>query len=240
MTHVLITGATGFIGGHLVRSNLQRGHLVSALVLPGDRETAALRNRGVQIHEGDIRNLDDVRGAAVNSDIIFHCAGLVSDWGPTRQFQEIIVNGTENVCKAALDVKASRLVHISTNDVFGHDEAHVMDESGPLIPWGEPYPDHKIAAEKIVWEYHRKFGLPATMVYPCWVYGEGDQTFVPLLADAIIKKDLIFWRRNALVWPAYVGNVVDLLMCIATDPRAVGARISGTRRGINHLARFLR
>jgi 2-alkyl-3-oxoalkanoate reductase len=61
-----------------------------------------------------------------------------------------------------------------------------------------------------------------TMVYPCWVYGERDSAFVPDLADAIIKKDLIFWRRDVLVWPTYIKNLVDLIMLIAEDPRAAG------------------
>ena len=61
-----------------------------------------------------------------------------------------------------------------------------------------------------------------TMVYPCWVYGQGDQTFVPLLADAILKRELIFWRKDAIVWPTYIENLVDLLMLIAEDDRALG------------------
>jgi nucleoside-diphosphate-sugar epimerase len=64
--------------------------------------------------------------------------------------------------------------------------------------------------------------LPLTMVYPLWVFGEGDQTFVPLLADAIIKKELIFWRKGAIVWPTYIDNLVDLLMLISEDERAIG------------------
>ena len=70
--------------------------------------------------------------------------------------------------------------------------------------------------------YHEQHGLPLTMVYPLWVYGEGDQTFVPLLADAIIKKEMIFWREGAIVWPTYIDNLIDLLMFISEDERAVG------------------
>jgi nucleoside-diphosphate-sugar epimerase len=60
------------------------------------------------------------------------------------------------------------------------------------------------------------------MVYPCWVFGEGDQTFVPLLADAILKRELIFWRKGTIVWPTYIENLIDLLMLVAEDKRAVG------------------
>jgi nucleoside-diphosphate-sugar epimerase len=132
------------------------------------------------------------------------------------------VGGAENICRAAVDAKVSRLVDISTCDVFGTDESKVMDESLPLQYWGEPYADSKIDAEKVMRRYHEEQGLPLAMVYPLWVFGEGDQTFVPLLADAIIKKELVFWRKGAIVWPTYIDNLVDLLMLISEDKRAIG------------------
>ena len=222
MKKVLVTGATGFIGGHLVLANLDKGHSVRALVLPLDPGEKLLMAQGVEVVTGDIRDFSSVQKAAKGMDIIFHCAAVVTDWAPKKMFDEITVQGTRNVCQAALNAGVSRLVDMSTNDVFGTNESCVMDETFPLVPWGEPYPDYKIQAEKIVWEYHRQHGLPATMVYPLWVYGPGDQTFVPLLADAILKRELIFWRKGAIVWPTYIENLVDLLLLISQDARAVG------------------
>jgi len=219
---VLVTGATGFIGGHLVKANLAKGYSVRALVLPGDPGEAALKYKGVDTVTGDIRNYAAVEKAASGVDVIFHCAAVVTDWAPKKLFREVTIGGTENICKAAVAARVSRLVDMSTNDVFGLDESQVMDETFPLKPWREPYSDSKIEAEKICWRYHQEHGLPVTMVYPCWVFGEGDQTFVPLLADAILKRELIFWRKGTLVWPTYIENLVDLLMLIAEDDRAVG------------------
>ena len=96
-----------------------------------------------------------------------------------------------------------------------------MYKAFPREPWGERYTDYKIKAEEVMWRYHREKKLPVTMVYPCWVYGPGDQTFVPLLADAIIKRELIFWRKDVLVWPTYVENLVDLLLLIAVRAGAI-------------------
>jgi nucleoside-diphosphate-sugar epimerase len=222
MKKVLITGATGFIGGNLVLGNLARGNSVRAMVLPGDAGAARLKELGVEVMEGDIRDFQSVQNAVSGREIVFHCAAVVTDWAPKKLFQEVTVGGAENICRAAAEAGVSRLVDISTCDVTGVDEKIVMDETTPLRPWGEPYPDHKIEAEKVMWRYHKEKGLPVTMVYPCWVFGRGDQTFVPLLADAIIKKDLIFWRRDAIVWPTYIDNLVDLLLLISEDPRAVG------------------
>jgi len=222
MKKVLVTGASGFIGSHVVKANLAKKNRVRALVLREDPAEPLLRSQDVDVITGNICDLEAVKKASAGVDIIFHCAAVVTDWAPDELFQEVTVGGTENICQAALEADVSRLVHISTCDVFGIDESQVIHEALPLRPWQEPYPDHKIKAEKIAWEYHREKGLPVTMVYPLWVYGEGDLTFVPLLADAIIKKDLIFWRKDAIVWPTYIENLVDLLMLIAEDGRAIG------------------
>ncbi len=222
MKRVLITGATGFIGGHLVAASLSKGYKVRALVLPGDPEDSVLRSKGVDIVTGDIRDYEVVSKAASGVDIVFHCAAVVTDWAPKKLFHEVTVGGTENICKAGLEAGILRLVDMSTNDVFGLDESEVMDETFPLRTWNEPYPDSKIEAEKICWRYHREHGLPVTMVYPCWVFGKGDKTFVPLLADAILKRELVFWRKDVIVWPTYIENLVDLLMLVAEDQRAVG------------------
>ena len=222
MKNVLITGATGFIGGNLVKGNLAKGNRVRAMVLPGDPGAASLKERGVEVVQGNVCDYHSIRKAMEGIEIVFHCAAVVTDWAPKSLFQEVTVGGAENMCKAATEVGVSRFVDMSTCDVFGIIEDKVMDESFPLCPWNEPYPDYKIQSEKIMWRYHKEKGLPVTMVYPCWVFGEGDQTFVPLLADSIIKKELIFWRRDALVWPTYIDNLVDLLLLISEDPRAVG------------------
>ncbi len=222
MKKVLVTGATGFIGRHVVRANVEKGNQVRALVLPGDEAETVIKKLGVETVTGDIRDYESVKQAAAGREIIFHCAAVVTDWAPARLFKEVTVGGAENICRAAVDAGVSRLVDISTCDVFGTSEAIVMDETLPLQYWGEPYPDAKIDAEKIMRKYHAEKGLPLAMVYPLWVYGEGDQTFVPLLADAIIKKELIFWRKGAIVWPTYIDNLVDLLMLISEDKRAIG------------------
>ncbi len=219
---VLITGGAGFIGSHLVQANLARGNEVTVLDLPGRPRLAEFARQGVRVVEGDIRDAEAVERACQGQEIVYHCAAVVTDWAPRRLFDEVNVGGMENVCRAALRAGVSRLVEMSTNDVFGLREGVVMDETFPYQPWGEPYPDTKIQATEIAWRYYREHGLPVTMVYPCWAYGPGDETFVPLTADAIVKRELIFWRRDALIWPTYVGNLVDLLLLIAEHPAAVG------------------
>jgi 2-alkyl-3-oxoalkanoate reductase len=185
---VFITGATGFVGTHLVNTNLAKGNTVRAFVLPNDPELKNLLGKNVEIVYGDIRNYDDIKkGLTDDIDIIFHCAAFVSDWGKREIFEQVMINGTENVCRAAAEANVKRLVKISTNDVFGLREDVVMDETFPLTPWNEPYPDTKLLAEEIAWNYYNEKNLPVTMVYPCWIFGPGDKTFVPHLADAVLR-----------------------------------------------------
>lgn len=222
-TKVFITGATGFVGTHLVNANLAKGNTVRAFVLPNDSDVTNLQGKNIEIIYGDIRNYDDIKkGLTGDIDIVFHCAAFVSDWGKREIFEQVMINGTENVCRAANEANVKRFVKISTNDVFGLREDVVMDETFPLTPWNEPYPDTKLIAEEIAWKFHKEKNLPVTMVYPCWIFGPGDKTFVPHLADAVLKKEMVFMRQNAIVWPTYIENLIDLLMLIADDKRAIG------------------
>ncbi len=219
---VLITGGTGFIGSHLVRRNVEEGNGVMVLTLPGDPGIPDIESLGCEVITGNICDVTLVEELCRGQDVIFHCAAVVTDWAPKRLFNEVNIEGMENVCRAAVAAKVGRFVEISTNDVFGLIEGVVIDESFPYKKWGEPYPDTKIAATEIAWRYFRDHGLPVTMVYPCWVYGPGDKTFVPLTADAIVKSEMLFWRKDVLVWPAYIDNLVDLLMLISKSEDAVG------------------
>lgn len=222
MTNVLITGASGFIGSHLSIANLKQGNHVRGLVLANDPKISELERMGVETTIGDMRDRDSIKKACNGMEIIFHCAGVVTDWAPWKLFEEVNVKGMENLCKEAVSANVDRLVYMSTNDVFGLREGIIMDESFPVKKWREPYSDTKIDAEEIAWSYHKNHQLPVTMVYGTWIYGEGDSTFIPALADAILKKDMMFWRKNVHVWPCYIGNLIDLLMLISIDTRAIG------------------
>ena len=222
MARVLITGGTGFIGTHLTRRCIAQGHRVTVMALPGDPGIPNVATWPCDVVTGDIGDAALMETLCQGQEILFHCAAVVSDWAPRALFNRVNITGMENVCRAALKAGVRRLVEISTNDIFGLREDVVMDESFPLEPWGEPYPDTKIAATEIAWRYHREHGLPVTMVFPCWVYGPGDKTFVPLTADAIVKGEMLFWRRDVLVWPTFVGNLVDLLILISERDEAVG------------------
>lgn len=219
---LLVTGGTGFIGGRLVERLLSEGHRVRVLCLPGDAGADRVAALGAEVIRGDVTSALSIDEAVAGVDRVFHCAGIVTDWAPWSLFERVVIGGMKNLLRAAVCQRVKRFVWISTNDVLGLREDRVLTEADDLRRWSEPYPDTKIACERLAWQAHRELNLPATTVYPCWVYGPGDTTFVPLLADAILNKEMLFWRRDVLVWPAYVGNVVDLLVTIGWADVAIG------------------
>jgi nucleoside-diphosphate-sugar epimerase len=150
MKKVLITGATGFIGSHLVARNLKAGNRVRVLSLSDDPEAENLRTRGIEVVFGDIRDRDAVRRAVKGMQIVFHLAAVVTDWAPRKLFEEVNVGGMRNICEACLENHVERLVEISTNDVFGLKEGIVMDETFDFEYWGEPYSDSKLDATRVL------------------------------------------------------------------------------------------
>lgn len=219
---VLVTGATGFIGGHLTRYLAHLGYKVRVLAREKSPNLYRISGVHVEVFEGDIRCPETLLKAVSGVHKVFHCAGLATDWAPSQTFYDVHVTGTENVLKACLKAKVHRFIGISTNDVFGRIEGRLIDESFPLKKWGEPYPDTKILAEQLVWTYCKSFGLPVAVVYPCWVYGPDDTNFFPHVMKAVVNRQLVFWRKKALMWPTFIENLLDLMHLISTDTRAVG------------------
>lgn len=220
--HILVTGGTGFIGGRLVPRLSAEGHRVRVLCLPNDPGIERLGRLGAEVVLGDITDPASANACLTGVERVFHCAAVVTDWAPRTLFDRVQIDGMANLLRAAVRNRVQRFIWISTNDVFGLTEARVITEDDDFRRWSEPYPDTKIQAERLAWATYRRCRLPVSTVYPCWVYGPGDLTFVPELAEAILKRQIVFWRRDALVWPAYVDNVVDLLVRIGWADRAVG------------------
>ncbi len=218
---VLVTGASGFIGSHLAVRCEQEGYHVRALVRKGNAAIPRLQEQGITVIEGDIRDAAVVHRAAEGCDFIVHAAAVASDWGEPQDFIDINIGGTRNVAEAALQNRVGRLVYLSSIEVFDHLKSGRIDERTPFHPRNQPYPDTKIAATRLIGEYAAK-GQEISIVYPSMVYGPGDRTIFPLLADGIRKGQLFYWAHHARMTLIYIDNLVDLLMLAATHPAAAG------------------
>lgn len=218
---VLVTGASGFIGSHLVKRCLADGYRLKVLVRKGNSHIPLLRTPGVEVIEGDIRDGGSVDAAVRGSDIVLHAAALTSDWGPMQEFIDINVGGTRNICESSLRHDVGRLVHISSFECFDHHLLGRIDEQTPYMTRQQSYPDTKIGGSNEVWAAMKR-GLSASILYPVWVYGPGDRTLFPLLADTIRKRQMFYWSRHSPISLVYIDNLVDLVMLAASCPEAGG------------------
>lgn len=185
-----VTGATGFIGGHLVRQLLDAGHEVTALVR-NPAAAADLAGAGVTLVEGDIvdpRGLDAMAGA----DGVFHLAAWYRLGGRGRdEAHAVNVDGTRNVLEAARDARVPRVVYTSTLAVFGDTGGRVVDESYRMEgPWLSEYDRTKWLAHYEVAVPMAAAGLPLVIVQPGLVHGFGDHSNVGMAFRDYLRRRL--------------------------------------------------
>jgi nucleoside-diphosphate-sugar epimerase len=171
----LITGATGFIGPHLIRQLLDQGHHCRCLAR-SDRTAKGLGEYPVEVIQGDVTRAETLQGAGEGVDCVLHLAtlGHMSNFTVTEEmFEAVNVEGTRNVMQEALRAGVARVVHCSSVAAMGICSENPADESTPCRPH-HPYGRSKLKAEKLVRELVDKEGLPAVIVRFSMVYGPGD------------------------------------------------------------------
>jgi nucleoside-diphosphate-sugar epimerase len=219
---VLLTGASGLLGHHLITALHERGHIVRALVLPNEDATH-LEARHVAIYRGDVREPETLLAPMQRVELVFHLAGMMGVWRPMKDYWSVNVTGVENVCRAALAAGVERLIHISSWTVYGMDHGQAMREDAPLAPFQEPYAVTKTEGDKVVQRLIAEEQLPAVIIRPGTFFGPGDRLHFGRMADRVRggKGLVIGSGRNALPF-VYVTDVVQGLMLAAEKTRAVG------------------
>jgi nucleoside-diphosphate-sugar epimerase len=130
---VLVTGATGLLGSHLVERLIAQGFTVRALVRPSSR-TAFLDELGVDVRRGDLTDPVSCERALDKVALVFHCAAKVGDWGGWKAFQLGCIDATQTLADASSRAGVDRFVHISSTSAYGHppDQAAPIDETAAL------------------------------------------------------------------------------------------------------------
>lgn len=173
---ILVTGATGFVGSHVVRKLLADGHLVRVLRREAS-STKALAGLSVESAIGDVTDRDSVFEAVEGCEAVFHAAGVVSYWRGLREIQrKVNVEGTRHVVEACLAHKVARLVHTSSIAAIGYaPEGRIGNEMLEYnwSPYRIHYNDTKHLAELEVHQGIQR-GLDAVIVNPAVVFGPGD------------------------------------------------------------------
>ena len=213
---ILVTGASGFIGGHLCAALAARGDSVRALhrrpeVPPELRKLASgsdgLPGGRVELFRADLGDAARVREAVLGVDAVIHAAALASDWGPLDLFMRANFDATVGILDAAREAGASTFVHISSAAVHGFGPHVDSTEEGPYYPLKYPYQTTKLMTEKQVLAQNGA-GFRTTAIRPCNVYGPGDHTSTYHMFDAIMDGMFGYiGSGDALTCPIYIDDL---------------------------------
>ena len=201
MAKYFVTGATGFIGGELVKQLIGRGHKVVALVRAPDRATM-LKALGVEMHAGDITDRETLKSPMSGVDGVFHVAAWYKVGGKEPLADQINVDGTRNVLQTMRALGIPRGVYTSTVAVFSDTRGAVPDETyryeGPHL---SQYDRTKWIAHYRVAQPKIEEGLPLTIVMPGLVYGPGDTSGMrTALVDLLRGRLPMTPARTAFCW----------------------------------------
>ena len=218
----LVTGGTGFLGGHLVRALLARGDQVVALGRNNER-CVALGRSGALVVRCELSDQVATAKSFAGVHTVFHVAGLSAPWGPYRKFYEANVAATRNVVQAALVRGVRRLVFVSSPSVtFDPRDESESDETKPYTQrFLSPYQATKKLAEDVV--NTARADLECVIVRPKAIFGPGDRTLMPRLIQAAKSGKLLqLGDGSNRVDLTYVGNVVDALLEAAESRKSPG------------------
>ncbi len=231
---VLITGAGGFIGSHLVEESVRKGHDVRAFVHYnssnrwGWLETTDVKNE-IEVVSGDIRDFDSVKSAAQNVDIIFHLAALIGipySYVSPLAYIRTNIEGTYNILQAARESENIQQVLVtSTSETYGTAQYVPIDENHPMVGQS-PYSATKIAADQLAISFFRSFSLPVKIVRPFNTYGprQSARAIIPTVITQILsgKKQIHLGNVHPTRDLTFVKDTVSGFWAIAGSGKLLG------------------
>lgn len=224
----LLTGATGFIGGHLARRLALGGYRVRCLARPSS-DTSAIDSLDVELVRGELSIYSSLLDAAKGCDCVVHCGALVSDWATVEEIVRVNVEGTRNLLQAALGSSARRFVHISTTDVYGHPGGPPVQEDYVPRRLGNWYSRTKLLAEQEVRATTKGQAMEAVIVRPATVYGPRSTAVIGEIAQALGNGSmLLIGGGKTVAGLCYVENLADLVLDALRDEAAAGETFNAT------------
>jgi NAD dependent epimerase/dehydratase len=230
----LVTGAGGFIASHLVERLVREGLTVRALCRYTSRQDVGNLTEipdetraELDIVFGDLLDRDFVAKAVAGCDTVFHLAASISvpySFVAPRQVVLTNVEGTLNVLTATLEAETSRVVHLSSSEVYGTAQYTPIDEAHPLHVQS-PYAASKVGADKLAESFFLALALPVVIARPFNTFGprQSLRAVIPtIIAQALSGDEVHLGATSPTRDFVYVGDTVDALLRLASEPKALG------------------
>ena len=195
---ILVTGADGFIGSHLVETLIDQGYQVKAFVYYNSFNSWGWLDHfpkekldKIEIFSGDVRDPNGVRTAMKGCDIVFHLAALIAipySYHSPDSYVDTNVKGTLNIIQAAKDLEIERVIVTSTSEIYGTAQYVPIDEKHPKQPQS-PYSASKIGADCMADSFYRSFDMPITIVRPFNTYGprQSARAIIPTIITQLLN-----------------------------------------------------
>lgn len=237
MKTVLVTGADGFIGSHLVELLVAEGYRVKALSQYnsfnywGWLEDVACRDQ-IEVLSGDVRDPHYCKHITKDVDVVFHLAALIAipySYVAPDSYVDTNVKGTLNICQAALDNGVKRVIHTSTSEVYGTAQYVPIDEKHPLQAQS-PYSASKIGADAMAMSFFNAFDLPLTIARPFNTYGprQSARAVIPTIIAQIASglKQIKLGDVSPTRDFNYVADTCRGFLALATSDRTIGETVN--------------
>lgn len=252
---VLVTGADGFIGSHLVEALLGEGCRVKAFVYYNSFNSwgwldtfSKDKLKDIEIFAGDIRDPNGVRESVKGVDMVFHLAALIGipfSYHSPDSYIDTNIKGTLNVLQACRDYAIERVIVTSTSEVYGTAQYVPIDEKHPM-QGQSPYSASKIGADRIAESFYRSFGSPVVIARPFNTYGprQSARAVIPTIITQLLnnKKEIHLGALHPTRDLNYVSDICRGFISLAGCNEAVGKEInigSGTEISVGSLAEQL-
>ncbi len=236
---VLVTGADGFIGSHLVEALIKEEAKVKAFVFYNSFNSwgwidsfSKEQLKKIEIFAGDIRDPNGVRKAMEGIDIVFHLAALIAipfSYHSPDSYVDTNIKGTLNILQAARDNNCKKILITSTSEVYGTAKYIPMDENHPY-QGQSPYSASKIGADRIAESFLKSFNLPVVTVRPFNTYGprQSARAVIPTIISQLLngKKDIKLGNLSSTRDFNYVIDTVNGFISIAKSDLTIGEEIN--------------
>lgn len=251
-TRVLVTGAGGFIGSHLVERLVREGSRVRAMVHYNARGSwgnldfldQEIRNE-IEVYAGDVTDSLSVRTAVQGCEVVFHLAALIGipySYLAPHSYVATNITGTVNVLSAARELGVTKVVHTSTSETYGTALYTPIDEQHPL-QGQSPYSASKIGADKIAESFYLSFGVPVATIRPFNVFGprQSARAVIPTVISQVLsgQKRIRLGSLSPIRDFTYVEDTVSGFLAVASSDKTSGEVVnigSGTAVTIGETA----